>query len=113
MQQGMSVQKQTGATMSAAAASTSRSPIDTRYIGKPDMFNGTSGWKDWCVVMRSYASAISLILAFMNKAETTEEVVDNLHLSSIESIVSLIVGDDMSRAGSYSCCERWTVRRTM
>ena len=33
--------------------------IDTRIIGKPDTFDGHKGWKDWSIVLKSYAGAIN------------------------------------------------------
>ena len=35
------------------------SAIDTRIIGKPDTFDGQKGWKDWSIVLKSYAGAIN------------------------------------------------------
>eukprot|EP00971_Amphidinium_carterae_P051478 1013957-Amphidinium_carterae.1 len=29
--------------------------VDTRAIGKPDQFTGAAGWRDWSIVLRSYA----------------------------------------------------------
>eukprot|EP00971_Amphidinium_carterae_P093813 1856316-Amphidinium_carterae.1 len=69
-----------------------QSPIDTRFIGKPEQFTGASGWKDWSVVMRSYASAINPVLGtLMVKAETTEDVIDNLHLSAEQDGASTLL----------------------
>lgn len=43
----------------AAASAASRLPsvVDTRLPGKPDNFDGSANWKDWSVVVWSYAGA--------------------------------------------------------
>ena len=33
--------------------------IDTRYIGKPETFDGIKGWRDWSTVFSAYCSAIN------------------------------------------------------
>ena len=44
--------------------------IDTRYIGKPDSFDGVKGWRDWSTVFTAYCSAINPGLqALMQHAE--------------------------------------------
>eukprot|EP00971_Amphidinium_carterae_P321687 6394335-Amphidinium_carterae.1 len=55
LQQEMAGLKQANANPGANVAQRVQSPIDSRYIGKPEQFTGASGWKDWSVVMRSYA----------------------------------------------------------
>eukprot|EP00971_Amphidinium_carterae_P352084 6492417-Amphidinium_carterae.2 len=58
-------------------------PIDTRVLGKPDHFDGsTNAWKDWSTVLRAYSGAVNPELQrHMLRAETTEDAVDNLALS--------------------------------
>eukprot|EP00971_Amphidinium_carterae_P082050 1623115-Amphidinium_carterae.4 len=61
---------------------TSTSLVDTRVIGKPDHFSGGSSWRDWSVVMRAYTQAQNPDLTeLMNKAENTDDPVDNAVLS--------------------------------
>ncbi len=66
------------ASVSQAAASTPAprsSVVNTRGLGKPDSFDGSSvKWRDWKVVMTSYTTACNGELALlMTKAEMTEE----------------------------------------
>ena len=40
------------------------SAVDTRLLGKPDSFDGSQAkWRDWPIVFRSYAGALSSVLA--------------------------------------------------
>ena len=46
--------------------------VDTRLLGKPESFDGGTGWKDWSVVFRSYACACSAPLGLL--LERTERL---------------------------------------
>jgi len=91
--QAATVALQTAAAMQAAnAAQTAaqvpraRSAIDTRLLGKPRDFSGTDAeFVDWSVVLRSYASLVNPSLGeLMKTAETTEDIVEEVGLSSTE-----------------------------
>ena len=46
--------------------------VDTRLLGKPESFDGGTGWKDWSVVFRSYACACSAPLGLLlERTETS------------------------------------------
>eukprot|EP00971_Amphidinium_carterae_P194206 3853846-Amphidinium_carterae.1 len=65
------------------AAQRGAAAIDTRHLGKPDHFDGSSAaWKDWSTVVRAYTGAVNGDLPrHTQRAETTEDPVDNLSLS--------------------------------
>ena len=78
-------------SQAAAHQLTPTSVFDTRVLGKPDCFDGSSRWKDWSIVFRSYASACSPSLGvLMERAEnatclnvsTESSTTDNPQFSS-------------------------------
>ncbi|CAK0798994.1 unnamed protein product, partial [Prorocentrum cordatum] len=75
------------AQLKSTTAASSRDPqptlaVDTRVIGKPREFDGEKDWKDWSIVMRSYAACCHEQLGtLMRTAELSEYRVDNVHLS--------------------------------
>eukprot|EP00971_Amphidinium_carterae_P319662 6353145-Amphidinium_carterae.1 len=83
-QQLATVQAAQAAQPAVPAPRVSATPtIDTRALGKPDHFDGsTNAWKDWSTVLRAYSGAVNPELQrHMHRAETTEDAVDNLALS--------------------------------
>eukprot|EP00971_Amphidinium_carterae_P292440 5805252-Amphidinium_carterae.1 len=62
--------------------------IDTKLLGKPEQFAGTN-WKDWSVVMRSYASvSVPLLRSLMERAHYSEDDLHNVVLSDEETAAS-------------------------
>ena len=63
--------------------------IDTRYIGKPDSFDGVKGWRDWSTVFTAYCSAINPGLqALMSHAEQSVTPVLNATISTEQGACS-------------------------
>ena len=68
--------------IAAGAATTTRSAIDTRGLGRPEAFDGTAEtWRDWKVTMKSYTAACNDKLgALVKRAEETDNPVMNAAL---------------------------------
>eukprot|EP00971_Amphidinium_carterae_P117671 2331045-Amphidinium_carterae.1 len=62
--------------------------IDTKLLGKPEQFTGAN-WKDWSVVMRSYAAvSIPELKVLMERSHHTEDDVSNTVLTPEQSAAS-------------------------
>eukprot|EP00974_Lingulodinium_polyedra_P114612 11096729-Lingulodinium_polyedra.AAC.1 len=46
--------------------------IDTRLLGKPDSFDGATGWRDWSVVFRSYVAACNTRMGTLMAAHESD-----------------------------------------
>ena len=57
----------------AATSTVSRDILDTRVLGKPDVFQGDQkSWRDWAIVMRSYSGLVDVTLVqLMKEAEVS------------------------------------------
>ena len=63
--------------------------IDTRVLGKPEPFDGQTGWRDWSTVFRAYCGACNRDLEqLMAKAETNVEATLNVNLDADEAGLS-------------------------
>ena len=64
--------------------------IDTRNLGKPEIFNGEAAkWRDWSLVLRSYISAVDHnAVALMSRAEASPNPVLNLTLDAAAAAIS-------------------------
>eukprot|EP00971_Amphidinium_carterae_P079698 1577180-Amphidinium_carterae.1 len=62
--------------------------IDTKLLGKPEQFAGNN-WKDWSVVMRSYAAvSVPLLRSLMEQAHYSEDDLRNVVLSDEQAAAS-------------------------
>ena len=85
MEQELLQQRAANVALQSQLSSVSQAPrsaVDTRGLGKPEIFDGsTSKWRDWKVVMRSYAAACHDKLGvLMDRAENSENPVLNATL---------------------------------
>ena len=75
----------------AQASSSSNTPIiDTRTLGKPDVFKGdAAGYADWSFILTAYLSCLdSKFLDFIQKIETSTVNLPNRVLSETEKALS-------------------------
>ena len=75
VQRGMNTSLQQVIANGVGASQPVRSGVDTRGLGKPEMFEGTTAkWRDWKVAMRSYTAACHGDVAdLMKTSESTED----------------------------------------
>ena len=94
--------------------------VDTRVLGKPESFDGTTGWRDWSLVFRSYTAACSTHLGrLMAAAEPADAPVLCAALTPVEAaasnqlhymLVMITKGGALTRvvnAGSGEGLEAW------
>eukprot|EP00971_Amphidinium_carterae_P203274 4033975-Amphidinium_carterae.1 len=83
------LQQQLGAASARGADPAHRPPvIDTKLLGKPEQFSGTN-WKDWSVVMRSYAAvSVPLLRSLMERAHYSEDDLRNIVRADEETAAS-------------------------
>ncbi len=63
--------------------------IDTRVLGKPEPFDGQTGWRDWSTVFRAYCGACNRDLEqLMARAETSVEATLNVNMDADEAGMS-------------------------
>eukprot|EP00971_Amphidinium_carterae_P044433 873851-Amphidinium_carterae.3 len=78
-------QAQGQASVQAAPSRAQAGAIDTRLIGKPETFSGGGSgpsWKDWSIVMRSYATvSVPALGPLSQKAQQTDDPIGNAALS--------------------------------
>ena len=94
--------------------------VDTRLLGKPEFFDGSTGWKDWSFVFRSYACACSAQLgSLLERSERSAGPMLNATLTPAEvscstqlyyMLVMLCKGTALTRvvnAGAQEGLEAW------
>ena len=64
--------------------------LDTRSLGKPEVFEGkVDKWKDWYIVVKSYVSAVDHNAGpLMSQAETSRTPVVNVNLDAATRSIS-------------------------
>ena len=90
LQAELRTQQQRVADVRIRGAGTGNPGIDTRSLGKPEIFSGeTAKWRDWSIVLRSYISAVDHnAVALMTRAETSADPVLNVALDAASSAIS-------------------------